>query len=120
MLRPEKPTENRVDPAPDKSFRFTLFELGGALGDLGTLLPLIVALIALNHMNATSVFFVVGLAYIAAGLFYRLPMPVQPLKAVAAIAIAGGLSASVISASGLVMAAFLLLLAGTGTIDLVA
>ncbi|MFQ6122716.1 MAG: putative sulfate/molybdate transporter [Dehalococcoidales bacterium] len=102
------------------SFRFNLHELGGALGDLGTLLPLAVALITLNHMNATSVFLVVGLAYIVAGVFYRLPMPVQPLKAVAAIAIAGGLSPNVISASGLVMSAFLLLMAGTGAISYVA
>lgn len=103
-----------------KSFRFNLPELGGAVGDLGTLLPLSVALITLNHMNATSVFLVVGLAYVMAGAFYRLPMPVQPLKAVAAIAIAGGLSPGAISASGLVMAIVLLLLAGTRAIDLVA
>jgi SulP family sulfate permease len=102
------------------SFRFNLHELGGALGDLGILLPLTVALITLNHMNATSVFLVVGLAYIVAGVFYRLPMPVQPLKAVAAISIAAGLSPSVISASGLLMAAFLLMLAGTGAIRHVA
>ena len=103
-----------------KSFRFNIQELGGALGDLGVLLPLTVALITLNHMNATSVFLVVGLAYIIAGVFYRLPVPVQPLKAVAAIAIAGGLSPSIISASGLVMAAFLLLIVGTGAISWVA
>ncbi|MBI2328492.1 MAG: sulfate permease, partial [Chloroflexi bacterium] len=101
-------------------FRFNLHELGGALGDLGVLLPLTVALITLNRMNATSVFLMVGLAYIIAGVFYRLPVPVQPLKAVAAIAIAGGLSPSIISASGLVMAIFLLLLAGTGAISLIA
>ncbi|MFC1964811.1 putative sulfate/molybdate transporter, partial [Chloroflexota bacterium] len=58
------------------SFRFNIHELGGALGDLGVLLPLTVALITLNHMNATSVFLVVGLAYITTGLFYRLPIPV--------------------------------------------
>jgi SulP family sulfate permease len=102
------------------SFAFNLRELGGALGDLGVLLPLTVALITVNHMNATSVFLFVGLAYIIAGVFYRLPMPVQPLKAVAAIAIAGGLSSSVISASGLVMAAFLLLMAATGAVRQVA
>jgi len=100
-------------------FRFNLFELGGALGDLGTLLPLAIALITLNGMSATSVFLVVGLSYVTAGLFYRLPMPVQPLKAVAAIAIAGGLSASIVSASGLVMAVVLLLLSITGAIGLV-
>ncbi|MBI4303130.1 MAG: sulfate permease [Chloroflexi bacterium] len=102
------------------SFRFNLQELGGALGDVGTLLPLVVALITINRMSATSVFLLVGMAYLIAGLFYRLPVPVQPLKAVAAIAIAGGLSASVISASGLLMGAFLLLMAGTGAVSLVA
>ncbi len=102
------------------SFRFNLPELGGALGDLGTLLPITVALITLNHMNATSVFLVVGLVYVITGFFYRLPVPVQPLKAVAAIAIAGGLSATIISASGLLMGVLLLILAGTGLINLIA
>lgn len=104
-------------PRCEKSFRFDLFEIGGAMGDLGTLLPLTVALITLNGLNATSAFLVVGIAYLASGFVYRLPVPVQPLKAVAAIAIASGLSASVISASGLVMAAILLLLLSTGTIN---
>lgn len=103
-----------------KSFKFNLHELGGALGDLGTLLPLTTALITLNHMNATSVLLIFGLAYITAGFFYRIPVPVQPLKAVAAIAIAGGLSPSIISASGIIMALFLLLMAGTGAINKVA
>ena len=94
--------------------------MGGALGDLGTLMPLMVALITLNHMHPTSVFLGVGLTYVLSGLFYRLPIPVQPLKAVAAIAIAAGLSASVISASGLIMAAFLLILAITGLINPIA
>ena len=120
MPGPGKPAENRATPAPDKSFRFNLFELGGALGDLGILLPLVIALIALNRMDATAVFLVVGLAYIVSGFFYRLPIPVQPFKAIAAIAIAGGLSASVISAAALIMAVFLLLLAVTGAIGLVA
>ncbi|MFC2070719.1 putative sulfate/molybdate transporter [Chloroflexota bacterium] len=100
-------------------FRFYIQELGGAMGDLGVLLPLSIALITLNHMNATNVLLVVGLAYIISGVFYNLPMPVQPLKAVAAISIAGGLSPGIISASGLLMAAFLLLMAGTGAIKLV-
>ena len=32
------------------TFRFNLQELGGALGDLGTLLPLMVALILVNGL----------------------------------------------------------------------
>jgi SulP family sulfate permease len=98
-------------------FKFDRWELAGAFGDLGTLLPLAVALITLNHMNATSVFLVVGLTYALSGLFYRLPMPVQPLKAVAAIAITAGLSASVVSASGIIMGVLLLALAITGLIN---
>jgi SulP family sulfate permease len=114
-----KSVGDRAAPEPKGSFRFNLSELGGALGDLGVLLPLAIALITLNHMNPTSVFLVVGLAYILAGLVYRLPIPVQPLKAVAAIAIASGLSASVISAAGMIMAVILLLLAATGSINLI-
>ena len=103
-----------------KAFRFNLQELGGALGDLGALLPLAIALITLNRMNATSVFLIVGLAYIISGLYYRLPMPVQPLKTVAAIAIASSLSPNIISAAGLIMAVFLFLMAATGAITKIA
>lgn len=99
------------------SFRFNLQELGGALGDLGTLLPLMVALVLINGLNATSVLVVVvGLFYILSGLYFRIPTPVQPLKAVSAIAISLGLSASVISAAGLVMGLVLLLLSLTNLI----
>jgi SulP family sulfate permease len=115
-----KSVGGKVLAAPEKPFRFNINELGGAMGDLGVLLPLSIALITLNHMNPTSVFLVVGLAYIVAGFFFRLPIPVQPLKAVAAIAIAGGLSAGVISAAGMIMAVILLLLAVTGTINIIA
>ncbi|MBI2869921.1 MAG: sulfate permease [Chloroflexi bacterium] len=99
------------------SFRSRLQELCGALGDLGTLLPIAVALVTINQVNATGVFLVVGLAYMMAGGYYRLPVPVQPLKAVAAIAIAGVLPAAVISASGLLMAGLLLVIAVTGLVN---
>lgn len=102
-----------------KSFRFNLQELGGALGDLGTLLPLMIALILFNGLNATSVLLMVGLFYIMSGLYYRLPMPVQPLKAVAAIAISLGLSASVIGAAGLIMGIILLVLSLTNLISVI-
>jgi SulP family sulfate permease len=99
--------------------RFNLQELGGALGDLGTLLPLMVALILINGLNATLVLVAVGLLYILSGLYFRIPMPVQPLKAVAAIAIALGLPASVIGAAGLIMGFILLALSLTKLISVV-
>ncbi|MBI2287730.1 MAG: hypothetical protein HYU83_01895 [Chloroflexi bacterium] len=51
---------------PLKSFKFDKWEMGGALGDLGTLLPL-----TLNRINPASVFLVVGLTHALSGLFQR-------------------------------------------------
>ena len=78
------------------SFTFSLSEFSGALADLGVMLPLILALISLNGMNATSVFAGVGIAYILTAIVYRLPIPVQPLKSVSALALALGLPPVVI------------------------
>lgn len=86
-------------------------EIAGALGDLGVLFPLSIALITLNHMNPTSVLLVVGLLYMGSALYFRLPIPVQPLKAVAMIALAMGAGPPVIMAAGILMGAILFLLA---------
>lgn len=102
--------------SPLLSFRFNLSELGGAFGDLGTLLPLAIALIAINGMNPTSVMALVGLFYIASGVYFRLPLPVQPLKAMSAIAIAQGLAPGIVTTAGLVMGLILLILSFTGAI----
>ncbi|MBI4302802.1 MAG: sulfate permease [Chloroflexi bacterium] len=104
---------------PD-SLRFNLPELGGALGDLGTLVPLMLGLIMVNGLNATTVLAGAGLFYIASALYFRIPMPVQPLKVVAAVAISMGLSGGVISTSGLIMGAILLLFSLTNVITVVA
>lgn len=79
-----------------QSFRFTLSEFSGALADLGVMLPLVLGLISLNGMNATAAFVGIGLAYILTALVYRLPIPVQPLKSVSAIALAMNLAPVVI------------------------
>lgn len=104
----------------ERYFKFDLAELGGALGDVGTLIPLLAALIAVNGLDPTSVFLVVGLAYLLSGLYYRLPIPIQPLKAVSAVAVSLGLSASVVSASGLWMGVILLTLSLTGLMSVLA
>lgn len=78
-------------PLTGNAFIFSLAEFSGALADLGVMLPLILALIALNGMDATAVFVGVGIAYILVALVYRLPIPVQPLKSVSALALAMGL-----------------------------
>ncbi|MEK7281899.1 MAG: putative sulfate/molybdate transporter, partial [Chloroflexota bacterium] len=86
------------------------------MADLGTLLPLMIALVVINHLHPTPVLLVVALAYIASGLYYRIPMPVQPLKALSATAISLGLSAAVIGAAGLLTGLVLLFLSLTNLI----
>lgn len=102
-----------------KSFRFNIQELGGAVGDLGTLLPLMVALILINGVDATIALIGIGLFYIISAVYFKIPIPVQPLKAVSTVAIAMGLGTSIIGAAGLLMGLILLLLSVTNLIKYV-
>src|SRR3954447_10850807 len=99
---------------PNGDFRFDRHELAGGLGDAGLFIPIAVALITLNGLSATAVFAVAGLAYIGTALVFRVPIPVQPLKAFAAAAIALKLDASVIATGGLLMAGAMAILATGG------
>ena len=102
------------------SFRFDWAELAGALGDLGVLVPIAVALIVKNGLTPTAVLLPAGLLYVVAGLVYRLPVPVQPLKAFGAIAIAHGFGANDIAAGALLMGAIFVALGASGLLDWVA
>jgi sulfate permease, SulP family len=94
--------------------RAALRELSGGLGDAGLFVPIAVAMILLNGLNATAVFCASGLVYLGTALYFRVPVPVQPLKAFAAAAIALHLSAEVLAAGALLMAATMALLASSG------
>jgi hypothetical protein len=78
-------------------------ELAGAFGDVGTLLPLTLGLVIYNGVPPGRAFATLGLTYIFAGLFYKLPVPVQPLKATAMIAIATGATRAQIAAAALLI-----------------
>lgn len=68
--------------------RFDRMEMAGAFGDLGTLLPFVAAYIGVLKVDPFGVLLSFGLAMIVSGFIYRTPMPVQPMKAVGAIAAA--------------------------------
>jgi len=104
------------DTCSHKDFEFNLRELGGSLGDLGTLLPLALGLIVVNGLDPVAVFCLVGLTNLVTGIVYRLPMPVEPKKVVCAAAIGQGWRASVVVASGLGLGILWLLLSLTGAI----
>ncbi|MGI8806014.1 MAG: putative sulfate/molybdate transporter [Thermoleophilaceae bacterium] len=92
-------------------------EAAGAVADLGVMLPIAAALIVVNGLSATAVLLPAGLLYITVGLIYRLPVPVQPLKAFGAIAIAHGLGPDTIAAGALLMGSIFLVLGRTGLLD---
>lgn len=92
-------------------------EVAGAFADVGVLVPIAVALIVTNGLSPTAVLLPAGLLYLAAAWIYRLPVPVQPLKAFGAIAIAHGLGMDAIAAGALLMGAIFLILGSTGLID---
>lgn len=97
--------------------RFDRHELAGSFGDLGTDLPLIVGLIVACGLDATSVLALFGAMQILTGLRYRLPMPVQPLKAAAAIAIAQKVEPGVLYGAGLAIGVVMLALVLSGLVD---
>jgi len=96
--------------------RFLLSEASGALGDLGTFLPLVIGAISINHLSSSSVFTIFGLFYAFSGLFYRLPMAVQPMKAASAYALSYQLTPGEIAAASVVIGAILLVLWATGAV----
>ncbi len=100
-------------------FSFDRMELAGSLGDLGTLIPIAAGMILLNGLSPTSVLLWVGAFYIFSGLYFRLPIPVQPLKVVGAIAIASPerITEPVIAAAGMVFGVVLLFLSVSRAMD---
>jgi hypothetical protein len=95
-----------------------LGDASGAVADLGVLLPLLAALVLGNGLDVSTALVGVGALYVVAGLVFRVPVPVQPIKAAAAIAIAQHLDVSVLAAAGLCLGVLLLVLAATGAADL--
>jgi MFS superfamily sulfate permease-like transporter len=96
--------------------RFDRNELAGAFGDLGTDLPLIIGIIAASGIDGASVLILFGLLQIFSGLWYQMPMPVQPLKAFAAIVISQKLPGNIIYGGGLAIGVLMLLLTLSGLI----
>ncbi|HMA66254.1 MAG TPA: putative sulfate/molybdate transporter, partial [Desulfosalsimonadaceae bacterium] len=100
-------------------FRFNRMELAGSLGDLGTLLPIAIAMILINDISALGLFFSIGIYFLISGVYFGVTVPVQPMKVIGAYAIATAMSPEQILASSLLMGVFLLVVGLTGAIDLI-
>ena len=96
--------------------KLNLNEFSGAIGDLGTLLPLTFALVVVNGFPPARLFLLFGLVYVFTGLYFKVPVAVQPLKAMAVIAIAKGFSIEMLSVTAFFYGILLLFLSLTGLI----
>jgi len=85
------------------NFRFTLEEISGAFGDSITVIPLLVGIGLTTEANLAHLLLFFAVFQIGTGLLYKLPMPVEPMKALAALAIAGTLTYDQVLAAGIVL-----------------
>jgi len=95
---------------------YNKMEWAGAFGDIGTLIPFVVAYITIVKVEPLGLLFMFGLCLLAVGLYYKTPIPVQPMKAIGAAAIAGGISPAALFGSGLTTGLFWLAAGATGII----
>lgn len=89
-------------------FRFNLQEIAGAVGDYGTLIPIVLGMALVCDIQLGPVLLCFSAWYIITGVYYRMPVPVEPMKAIGAIVIAERLGRGEIVASGIVLGVFFL------------
>jgi MFS superfamily sulfate permease-like transporter len=100
-------------PRHDRSI---LQEASGACGDLGTFIPHVIGAMTVAGLAPSGVLFGFGIFLISTGLFYGLPLPVQPMKAVSAVILTDGLKPGEVAAAGITLGIVLLVLGVTGWI----
>lgn len=106
----------RAEESPGtRPLRFTLSEAAGSVGDFGTILPIVLGVALVCEVNLAHIFLFFALWYVISGVYYRLPIPVEPLKAVGAIAIAEGLTAGEIAGAGVIIGVIFLALGCCGS-----
>jgi predicted benzoate:H+ symporter BenE len=92
-------------------------EASGACGDLGTFIPHVIGAITVAGLAPAGVLLGFGLFLVSTGLFYGLPLPVQPMKAISAVILTGGLRPGEVAAAGMIIGVVLLVLGATGLIS---
>lgn len=92
-------------------------EIAGSVGNFGTVFPLFFAVSLTTGMSLSLMLLICGIWYIISGLVYGIPIPVEPFKAVAAVAIAGQVSSEAVAASGILIGILFLILGLTGGME---
>src|SRR3989344_9486226 len=96
---------------------FNRNELSGSFGDIGTDFPLIAGMVLASNLDVASVFVMFGLMQILTGIVYGLPMPMQPLKAMAVLVITQNIQSSVLFGAGFAIGLAMLVLSLSGALN---
>jgi len=94
-----------------------LMEFSGGLGDLPTFLVFLIPLAVYNNINPAPTLVLSGIFNIINGLVFKLPIPIEPMKAIAAISIKNGYDYNVIYLSGIIIGIIFFILSFKGIID---
>jgi hypothetical protein len=89
-------------------------EISGSLGDLGTLLPILIALTQVGAIDLATTLVFTGIASITAGAWFGYPLAVQPMKAIAGIVLARGMGLRENMAAGLATGAIVAIISLVG------
>jgi MFS superfamily sulfate permease-like transporter len=97
---------------------YNRMEFAGAFGDLGTFIPFVMGYIIFNKMDPLGILVAFGIFKIFVGLYFRTPMPIQPMKAIGGMAIAHAatITPGMIWGSGIFTGLFWLLMGITGAV----
>ena len=112
-----------VAPAGERpGLRFDQREWSGAFGDLGTLVPFLFAYVTIVGVEPAGMLLAFGASLVVVGAYFRTPFPVQPMKAIGAVAVTGAAQTAVVTPQAVAVAALVtgliwLALGATGTTE---
>ena len=92
-----------------------LGEISGSLGDLGTLLPILIALAQTGAIDLATTLVFTGIASIISGTWFGYPLAVQPMKAIAGIVLSRQMGLHENMAAGLTTGAIVAVVSIVGT-----
>ena len=75
---------NQADRSPRSGLlplRFDRHELAGGMADIGIMISLACGVAAAAHLSLVTVFMCVAVVYAVTAMAFRIPVPVQPMKA---------------------------------------
>lgn len=121
MNHHDHPSGSQLRKKPEAN-RYDRLEWAGAFGDLGTLIPFIVGYMATLRVDPTALLFAFGASMVATGMYYKTPIPIQPMKVAGAVAItqageSAHITSAVIHAAALSTGIIWLVLGLTGAIS---